>query len=79
MGTRFQEVFSRSKSQCLEVEVEMMKEASIFLVNDHGTERFPRRHHIHLVRVKASNCGGLFGLALDSTQQELPTIIAPVG
>lgn len=56
-----------------------MKEVSIILVNDHETERFPRRYHIHLVRGKASNCGGLFGLALDSTQQELPTIIAPVG
>jgi hypothetical protein len=56
-----------------------MDEASILLTDNNGTQRFPRRHHIHLVRVKADNCGGLFGLALDSPRNDLPTIIAPVG
>ena len=59
--------------------VETMEEASILLADGHGMWRFPRRHHIHVVRVKADNHGDFFGLAIDGTQQRLPTIIAPVG
>ena len=36
------------------------------------TQRFPRRHHIHVAQVKADNCGGLFGLALDGTKNNSP-------
>ena len=56
-----------------------MQEASILLADGYEMWRFPRRHHIHVVRVKADNHGDFFGLALDGTQQQLPTIIAPVG
>jgi hypothetical protein len=59
--------------------VETMEEASILLADGHEMWRFPRRHHIHVVPVKADIYGGFFGLALDGTQQQLPTIIAPVG
>ena len=56
-----------------------MEEASILLADGHEMWPFPRRHHIHVVRVKADNHGDFFGLAIDGTQQRLPTIIAPVG
>ena len=56
-----------------------MEEASILLADGHEMWRFPRRHHIHVVPVKADIYGDFFGPALDGTQQQLPTIIAPVG
>jgi hypothetical protein len=41
----------------------------VLLVAEPRMWRCLRRHHIHVFRVKAASCGGLFGLAIDGTSK----------